>query len=138
VVACVGGGGLLAGTATAAKGVTPSIRVFGAEPERANDTWLSFRKGERVEIPPPDTIADGLRPTRPGAVTFPVIQRLAEDILLVSEDEIRDTMAFIASRMKIVVEPSGAVSAAVALAGKLPRDVRRVGLIVSGGIRSAG
>jgi threonine dehydratase len=133
VVACVGGGGLLAGTAIAAKGVAPSIRVFGAEPEEANDTWLSFRKGERVEIPPPDTIADGLRPTRPGAVTFPVIQRLAEDILLVSEDEIRDTMAFIASRMKIVVEPSGAVSAAVALAGKLPRDVRRVGLILSGG-----
>lgn len=133
VVACVGGGGLLAGTATAVRGLNASVRVFGAEPERANDTWLSFRKGERVEIPPPDTIADGLRPTKPGAITFPIVQRLAEDILLVTEDEIRETQAFIASRLKIVVEPSGAVSAAVALARKLPPDVRRVGLILSGG-----
>src|SRR6476646_10661135 len=101
VVACVGGGGLLSGTATAVRGTKPELRVVGAEPELANDTWLSFRKGERIEIPPSETIADGLRPTRPGALTFPIVQRLVEDILLVSEDEIRETQAFIASRLKL-------------------------------------
>ena len=133
IVACVGGGGLLAGTAIAAKGVKPEIRVFGAEPEQANDTYLSFRAGHRVEIPPPDTIADGLRPPKPGAITFPIIQEHVEDILLVSEQEIRDAVAFIQSRMKIVVEPSGAVAPATAFAHKLPAGIRRVGLIVSGG-----
>lgn len=133
VIACVGGGGLLSGSATAARGLRPDVRVFGAEPERANDMWLSLRKGERVEIPPPDTIADGLRPTKPGALTFPIIRKLVEDVLLVTEDEIRQTMQFIQSRMKIVIEPSGAVSAAPALARKLPGDIRRVGIILSGG-----
>jgi threonine dehydratase len=89
IVVCIGGGGLIAGCATAAKGLNPSVRIFGVEPEVANDTWLSMRAGERVEIPPPDTIADGLRPTRPGALTFPIIQRLVEDVLLVTEEEIR-------------------------------------------------
>ena len=133
LVACIGGGGLLAGSSIAAKGLNPAIRVFGAEPEAANDTWLSLRAGKRVEIPPPDTIADGLRPTRPGALTFPVVQRNVEDILLVTEDEIRHALSFVQSRMKIVVEPSGAVPAAVGLSGKLPRDLRRVGFILSGG-----
>jgi threonine dehydratase len=129
----VGGGGLLAGSVIAAKALNPAIRVFGVEPELANDTYLSMRAGHRVEIPPPDTIADGLRPSKPGALTFPVIQRLVEDILLVSEDEIRAAVAFVQSRLKIVVEPSGAVPAAVALARKLPAGVRNVGLVVSGG-----
>src|SRR3954452_7684294 len=79
VITCVGGGGLLSGSATAVRGIKPEIRVFGAEPELANDTWLSFRKGERIEIPPSDTIADGLRPTKPGALTFPIVQSLVED-----------------------------------------------------------
>jgi threonine dehydratase len=133
LVVCVGGGGLLSGSAVAAKGLRPDIRVFGAEPEQANDTYLSLRAGQRVEIPPPDTIADGLRPTKPGALTFPVIQEHVEDILLVSEQEIRDTVQFVQSRMKIVVEPSGAVPPAAALFHKLPSGIQRVGLIVSGG-----
>lgn len=133
IVACIGGGGLIAGSATAARGVRPEIRVIGAEPELANDTFLSLQAGKRVEIPPPDTIADGLRATRPGAITFPIVQRLVEKVVLVSEEEIRQTVAFLASRMKIVVEPSGAVAPAAALFGKLPPDIRRVGLIVSGG-----
>ena len=124
---------MLSGSATAVRGIKPEIRVFGAEPGLANDTWLSFRKGERIEIPPSETIADGLRPTKPGALTFPIVQSLVEDILLVSEDEIRETQAFIASRLKLVVEPSGAVSAAVALFRKLPAGLHRVGIIFSGG-----
>ena len=133
IVACVGGGGLLAGTSIAAKGVKSNIRVFGAEPEQANDTYLSLRAGYRVEIPPPQTIADGLRLPKPGALTFPIVQEHVEDILLVSEQEIRDAVAFIQSRMKLVVEPSGAVAPATAFARKIPGRVRRVGLIVSGG-----
>ena len=89
----VGGGGLLSGSAIAAKALNPAIRVFGVEPEAANDTYLSMRAGHRVEIPPPDTIADGLRPPKPGALTFPVIQRLVEDVLLVTEDEIRSAVS---------------------------------------------
>jgi threonine dehydratase len=130
---CVGGGGLVSGCATIAKSINPKIRIFGVEPELANDTWQSLRKGERVTIPPPETIADGLRSPSPGKLTFPIIQRLVEDILLVSEDEIREAVRFCFTRMKMVVEPSGAVSVAAALFGKLPKDVRRVGIIVSGG-----
>jgi threonine dehydratase len=133
LVVCIGGGGLIAGCATAAKGLYPSIRVLGVEPEAANDTWLSLQAGERIEIPPPDTIADGLRPTRPGALTFPIVQRLVESVLLVSEEEIRDAVAFLASRMKIVAEPSGAATAAAVLHGKLPPGIRRIGVVISGG-----
>jgi threonine dehydratase len=133
LVICVGGGGLISGCATIAKSINPKIRIFGVEPELANDTWQSFRKGERVTIPPPETIADGLRSPSPGKLTFPIIQRLVEDILLVSEDEIRQAVQFCFTRMKMVVEPSGAVSVAAALFRKLPNDIRRVGLIVSGG-----
>jgi len=133
LVICVGGGGLISGCATIAKSINPKIRIFGVEPELANDTWQSFRKGERVTIPPPETIADGLRSPSPGKLTFPIIQRLVEDILLVSEDEIRQAVQFCFTRMKMVVEPSGAVSVAAALFRKLPTDIRRVGLIVSGG-----
>lgn len=133
LVVCVGGGGLLSGSCLAAKGMRPDLRVFGVEPEQANDTYLSLKAGHRVEIPPPDTIADGLRPPKPGALTFPIIQRYVEDILLVSEDEIRHAVGFVQSRMKIVIEPSGAVSAAPLLAHKLPGGIGRIGLIVSGG-----
>jgi threonine dehydratase len=133
LVICVGGGGLVSGCATIAKSINPNIRIFGIEPELANDTWQSFRKGERVEIPPSETIADGLRSPSPGKLTFPIIQKLVEDILLVTEDEIREAVRFCFTRMKMVVEPSGAVSIAAALTGKLPKDLKRVGLIVSGG-----
>ena len=133
LIAPVGGGGLLSGCAIAAKGLRPQIRVFGAEPEDANDTFLSFRAGRRVEIPPPSTLADGLRATRPGEVTFPILQALVEDILPVSEDEIRATVKFLLSRLKILVEPSGAVSAAAVLYGRLPAGVGSVGVILSGG-----
>jgi len=133
LIVCVGGGGLLSGCAVAARGLQQAIRVFGAEPEQANDTWQSFRAGRIVSIPPPDTIADGLRPQAPGKHTFPLIQRFVEDILLVSEDEIRETTRYLMSRLKIVVEPSGAVAAAAVLHGKLPSGICTAGILISGG-----
>lgn len=133
MVVCLGGGGLLSGCAIAAKAMNPAIRVFGVEPEVANDYWLSLRKGERIEIASPPTIADGLRTTKPGELNFAVIQELVEDVLLVSEDEIRETTRFIVSRTKLLVEPSGAVGAAAVLHGKLPPGIRKVGVVLSGG-----
>lgn len=133
LVVCVGGGGLLAGSAAAAKGMHPLIRVFGVEPERANDWALSLQAGHPVEIPPPDTIADGLRTTKPGKVTFPIIKELVEEILLVSEEEILAAMKFLLLRMKILVEPSGAVAAAAVLFDKLPAGIRSAGVVLSGG-----
>src|SRR6266851_4278009 len=132
LIAPVGGGGLLSGCAVAARGLNPAIRIFGAEPEGANDTYLSFRAGKRVEVKP-DTIADGLRSPMPGQLTFAIIREFAEDILLVSEDEIRAAVKFLLTRLKILVEPSGAVPAAAALFRKLPPGVSRVGVILSGG-----
>lgn len=133
IIAPVGGGGLLSGSAIAAKAVNPKLRVFGVEPALANDTYLSFQKGEIVTIASSDTIADGLRAPHSGKLTFPIIKSLAEDILLVTEEEILAAMQFLLVRMKILVEPSGAVSAAAVLFGKLPNNVGRVGVILSGG-----
>jgi threonine dehydratase len=133
LVVCLGGGGLLAGCAIAARSLKPDIRVFGVEPEIANDYWLSLQRGEPVEIAPPATIADGLRTTKPGQWNFPIIGRLVDGVLLVSEQEIREAAKFILTRMKLVVEPSGAVGAAAVLAGKLPGSLRRVGIVLSGG-----
>jgi threonine dehydratase len=133
VLAPIGGGGLIAGSATAARGAKPSVRVFGVEPADADDTMRSLRAGERVRIAPPRTVADGLRSTMPGALTFPVVRRLVEDVLVVAEDEILEAVRFALLRLKLVIEPSGAVPLAAVLAGRLPPGVRRVGLIVSGG-----
>ncbi len=133
IIAPIGGGGLLAGCATIAKALDPDIHVFGAEPERANDTYLSMQAGHRVEIPTPDTIADGLRSPQPGALTFPILRRHVEKVLLVTEDEIRSTVKLLLMRMKLLVEPSGAVAAAAVLHHKMPGDVRSIGVILSGG-----
>ena len=133
LVVCIGGGGLIAGCSIAAKHLKPSIRIFGVEPANANDTFQSFAAGKRVEISAPDTIADGLRSPSPGELTFPIIQKNVEKIVLVSEKEIRETVTFLLTRMKILVEPSGAVSAAAALFGKLPAGLGRVGIVLSGG-----
>lgn len=133
LVVCVGGGGLISGCSIAAKYVRPGTRIFGVEPEGANDTYQSLMAGERVEIPNPDTIADGLRSPSPGEITFPIIARNVEEILLVTEDEIKESVKFLLTRMKILVEPSGAVSAAAVLHGKLPPDVKTAGVVLSGG-----
>ncbi|MGH9937101.1 MAG: pyridoxal-phosphate dependent enzyme, partial [Blastocatellia bacterium] len=127
------GCGLLAGCAVAAKHLRPQIRIFGVEPEAGNDTWQSFRKGERVEIPVPKTIADGLQVTAPGKLTFPIIRELVEDILLVSDQELITTMRFILERMKILIEPSGAAGAAAVFHGKFDFAGKRAGVLLSGG-----
>lgn len=133
LVVCLGGGGLLSGCAIAAHAMRPSVRVFGAEPEVANDTFLSVQAGRRITIPSPPTIADGLRSPSPGALTFPIIQTYAERVILVTEDEIKEAVKYLLARMKILAEPSGAVSAAVVLNEKLPSGCHRVGVIISGG-----
>ena len=133
LVVCVGGGGLAAGCATIAKAMRPGIRVFGVEPAAANDAALSLAAGERITIAPPDTIADGLRTPTTGKLTFPVLRRHLETILLVSEAEIRATMRLVLERMKILIEPSGAVALAAVLFGKLPREIQSAGVIISGG-----
>jgi threonine dehydratase len=129
----VSGGGLIAGCATATHALLPGIRVFGVEPEDGNDTWLSLAGGRRVAVPPPATIADGLRVHSPGQLTFPIVQRHVEGILLVSDAQVLEAVRFLLLRMKLVVEPSGAVPVAALLAGGLPEECRRVGLVVSGG-----
>ena len=133
LVAPIGGGGLMSGCSIAIKGARPDIRVIGVEPEAANDTFQSLAAGRRVEIPAPDTIADGLRVPCPGALTFPIIQRNVEQIVLVSDDEIRAAVKFLLLRLKILVEPSGAASAAAVLFGKLPPGCGRVTIVISGG-----
>ena len=127
------GGGLFAGVSTAAKSIKPSIRCFAVEPATANDTEQSFRQGERVTIPTPPTIADGLRVQSPGELTFPITQQNAEDVLTVSEEEIVETLRFMLFRMKLLVEPSGVAAAAAVFSRKLPNDVNRVGVVLSGG-----
>jgi len=130
----VGGGGLMAGCATAARALFPGLQIFGVETETANDTYLSFRRGERVTIPPPPTIADGIRLTTPGALTFPILKKLLTDILLVSDDEVRAAVRFLALRARIVVEPTGAVPAAAVLHKRLPLGPgARIGVVLSGG-----
>jgi len=133
VLAPCSGGGLFAGMATAAKALNPKIRCYPVEPETADDTRQSFLKGERVSIPPPATIADGLRVQIPGKLTFPIVQQLADDVLTVSDEEIIETLRFMLFRMKILVESSGATAAAAVMFKKLPADAKRVGVILSGG-----
>jgi threo-3-hydroxy-L-aspartate ammonia-lyase len=127
------GGGLFAGVATAARMLNPTIRCFPVEPVTADDTRQSFLKGHRVSIPPPPTIADGLRVQIPGTLTFPIVQELAEDVLTVTDEEIVETLRFVLTRMKLLVEPSGIAAAAAVMFRKLPANVERVGVVLSGG-----
>lgn len=133
LIVCVGGGGMVSGCSIIAKEMAPGIRVYGAEPVLANDAWLSLQAGHRVKVDGSATIADGLRSPMLGEMTFAVMQKNLLGILTVTEEEIREAMRFLMARMKLVAEPSGAVCVAAALAGKLPADARRVGLVISGG-----
>ncbi len=133
ILAPVGGGGLISGTLVAAKGYQPDINVFGVETDSADDTKQSLDRGEWVEIPPPPTIADGIRLTTPGKLTFPVVQHYIDDILVVSDEDLLQAMRLVFLRLKLVIEPSGAVPIAAALKHLLPAESERVGVMVSGG-----
>jgi threonine ammonia-lyase medium form len=133
LVAPVGGGGLLSGCATAAKALRPDIHIFGVETEASNDWWQSFRRNERVKIPPPDTIADGMRTQQPGELTFPVIREKVAEILLVSEAQVIEAMRFMLLRLKILAEPTGAVAPAAVFQKMTGPPGHKVGVIISGG-----
>jgi threo-3-hydroxy-L-aspartate ammonia-lyase len=129
----LGGGGLLAGCALAARTLAPDCHVIGVEPEAGNDGQQSLQKGEVVRIPVPQTIADGAMTTYLGAYTFAIIRTQVRHILTVSDGALVDTMRFLLERLKIVVEPTGCLAAAAALSGVYPCAGRRVGVILSGG-----
>ncbi len=133
LVVPVGGGGLIAGSATVAKGHRHErIRVIGVEPEAGDDTRRSLAAGERIDGGVPQTIADGLQSNVPGALTFPVVQERVDEIVTVSDDELLEAMRFAFDRLKLVLEPSGAAALAALLAGKVDSS-GRVGAILSGG-----
>ncbi|TFJ91662.1 threonine ammonia-lyase [Lentibacillus salicampi] len=129
----VGGGGLISGIATAVKESKPGVKVIGVEPEQGNDTYLSNKRGEITAIERADTIADGLRASQPGDLTFPVIQKYVDDIVLVSDDEIRDALRFVLERMKQLIEPSAAVTVAAAMTNKASLQGKNVCCVLSGG-----
>ena len=129
----VSGGGLIAGSAIVADALSPDTQVVGVEPEGGDDTRRSLAEGRRVEIPVPRTIADGLAVAIPGELTFEINRRLVDEVVVVSDEEIVAAMAFLFERMKLVVEPSGAIAVAALLAGRTASAGRRIGVIVSGG-----
>jgi threonine dehydratase len=133
LLVCVGGGGLISGCAVAARHLLPGISVVGVEPEAGNDTQQSLQRGEIVRIDTPRTIADGAQTQSSGLLTFPVIQALVAGIVTVSDAQLVETMRFFATRMKLVVEPTGCLAAAAALQGAIDLRGQRVGVIVSGG-----
>ena len=132
VLTPVGGGGLLSGTAIAAKGLLPHTRVIGIEPEQADDAWRSFRSGERILLDAPDTVADGLRSSL-GVRNFAVIRRCVDDIVRVSEDAILQAVRLVLERLKVLIEPSAAVVMAALIEGRLDVAGLDVGIILSGG-----
>lgn len=132
VLVPVGGGGLAAGVSTALTGLIPGVSVIGVEPAMASDTSQSLRAGKRVSIAEPDTIADGLRAREPGELTFAVNSRLLDDVVTVTEEAIVDAMSFCFTRLKIVVEPSGAVPLAAVLSG-IVAATGRTAVVLSGG-----
>ena len=133
LLAPVGGGGLMAGSATVAKGLDPAIRTIGVEPAEGDDTRRSLAAGERVAVPVSRTIADGQAAPIPGELTFSINRRLLDEVVLVSDDEIREAMRFAFERLRIVLEPSGATGLAALLSGRVRPLPRRTGVILSGG-----
>ena len=130
---CLGGGGLLSGSALATKARSPLCKIYGVEPEAGNDVQQSLRKGERVKIATPVTIADGAQTPMVGAITFEIIKALVDDIHTVTDAQLIEAMRFYAERMKMVVEPTGCLSLAAALQAAPNLKGQRIGVIISGG-----
>ncbi|MCP2035851.1 threonine dehydratase [Planomicrobium sp. HSC-17F08] len=133
IVVPVGGGGLISGILTAVKELNPDIRVIGVEPETANDTYLSLENKQITAISGTTTIADGLRTSQPGQLTFPILQEFLDDLVLVTEDEIKEAFQFTLERTKQLIEPSSATALAAVLSGKLEVRGKKIGVILSGG-----
>lgn len=133
LLVCLGGGGLISGSAVAAKQLSPDCVVIGVEPEAGNDAQQSKRLGHIVRIDTPRTIADGAQTQFLGQLTFPVIQALVADIVTVSDAQLIEALRFAAARMKMVVEPTGALAMAAAMQGAVDVRGKRVGVIISGG-----
>nr|MDP2192074.1 threo-3-hydroxy-L-aspartate ammonia-lyase [Rhodoferax sp.] len=129
----LGGGGLLSGSALAARALSPKCQVYGVEPEAGNDGQQSFRSGQIVHIATPQTIADGAQTQHLGQYTFGVIRRDVDDVLTASDAQLVEAMRFFAERMKMVVEPTGCLGFAAACHAGVPIDGKRVGVILSGG-----
>ncbi|SDZ63535.1 threonine dehydratase [Variovorax sp. YR266] len=130
---CLGGGGLLSGSALSARALAPSCKVYGVEPEAGNDGQQSFRAGKIVHIETPKTIADGAQTQHLGEYTFGIIRRDVDDIFTVTDEQLVDAMRFFAERMKMVVEPTGCLAFAGAIAAGKAIAGKRVGIVISGG-----
>jgi threonine dehydratase len=130
---CLGGGGLLSGSALAARALSPQCKIYGVEPEAGNDGQQSFQLGERVKIEVPKTIADGAQTQQLGALTFGIIRRDVASVLTATDAQLVECMRFYAERMKMVVEPTGCLSLAAALHGGVDVKGARIGVLVSGG-----
>ena len=130
---CVGGGGLLAGSTLAAQAMAPGCRLVGVEPEAGNDGQQSFKAGHIVQIPTPHTIADGAQTQALGQLTFPIIAEGVEDMVTATDEQLVQALRFFAERMKIVVEPTGALAFAGVRNGSVDVRGKRVGVLISGG-----
>ena len=130
---CLGGGGLLAGSALSTRALAPQCKLYGVEPEAGNDGQQSFRSGSIVHIDTPRTIADGAQTQHLGNLTFPIIRRDVDDILTASDDDLVECMRFFAERMKLVVEPTGCLGFAAARGMRGALRGKRIGILVSGG-----
>jgi threonine dehydratase len=128
-----GGAGLLSGCAIAAKTLSPSCRVIGVEPQAGNDVTMSFQQKRIVEIPVPDTIADGARTQAPGDITFPLVLRYVDEMVTVSDDALLDAMFYLWEKLRVLVEPTGSLAACAILEGKVSFPGGRVGIVLSGG-----
>lgn len=139
LVVPIGGGGLSGGCSLTVKAIRPDVRVIGVEPEGAADAYASFRSGTLQRVERPDTIADGLRAQQVGAINWELIRRYVDDVVLVTDEEIRRAMVLLLTRTKLLVEPSGAVAAAAVLFGKVPvsPDGKTVAVISGGNVDPA-
>lgn len=133
IIVPIGGGGLISGILTAIKETNPKIKVIGVEPELANDTYLSLQNKQITSIPSTITIADGLRTNQPGDLTFPVLMKYLDDIVLVSEDEIRQSFSFVLERTKQLIETSAATTIAAVMFNKLNIQGENIVSVISGG-----
>ena len=129
----IGGGGLISGCAVAAKNLFPDVRVIGVETEGANDAYQSFRQKAIVKLDHVDTIADGMRTSSVGPLNFEIIMRYVDDVVTIADDDIFPMMKFFLDRMKIVVEPTGAVAPAAVMRNVLDIHGKKICAVISGG-----